>query len=100
MHSDRGNKEFSALAYNIKTINKEIRQLDSKRKQLCKLRKNYVLCEQCGKHFRKTMRFLDTSGKKLNNKTVYPWKCPYCGKLQISHYETTLNKREWNTNDY
>ena len=50
MHSERGNKEFCSIKYNIRTLNKEIEKLELKKKILQKKRCNFVLCEYCGKH--------------------------------------------------
>lgn len=97
MHSERGNKEFCSIKYNIHTLNKEIEKLELKKKILQKKRCNFVLCEYCGKHFRKNINFLNKTASKENE---YHWICPYCENIQLTHYETSLNRRTWNRNDW
>lgn len=106
MHLDKGNKEYSSLKYSIKNINKEIKELESKKKSLTKKQSKFVECEDCGKHFRKNIDYLSTKDEPLdpcddlNSTYVYFWVCPYCGKKQETHYETTRDKRYWGKFDW
>jgi len=106
MHSERGNKEFCSLKYMLQNVNKEIKRLERKKKMLQAKRSRFVLCEQCAKHFKKDILYLSKipvaldPADELNSPVGYHWICPYCNTMQISHYETSLNKNDWNNNDW